>query len=247
MAPQASGSAFAVEDFVQNLTAQLDRAQDALALKAQTGRPLTFALKDLSVELKVFWEVQRDGRLLVRHASPNEQGASTVHLAFTSITRAMVEENTFSLALDEDTRTLRDLGGKELLDDEERRKLDMLGVRTVGQFKRLDPAQTEAIVGIPVNRLRAALEKSARPAVTGNRVERRPGRHLLRIQGANLMKDEPPKVRLSGDPVEVLEASATELLVRPLSVHREGQFEIEVEEGEVATGFYELPPQEGAA
>ena len=42
--------AFPVEDFVQAFTAQLDRAQDLLALKARTGRPLTFALKDLSVE-----------------------------------------------------------------------------------------------------------------------------------------------------------------------------------------------------
>jgi hypothetical protein len=45
-----------MEDFVQSLTAQLDRAQDALALQARTGRPLTFALKDLSLDLRVFCE-----------------------------------------------------------------------------------------------------------------------------------------------------------------------------------------------
>src|SRR6187200_809775 len=96
-ASRGSGRGFLVEDFVQSLTAQLDRAQDALALKARTGRPLTFALKDLSIDLRVFWDTGRDGSLTLRHAGPNEEGASTVHLAFTTITRSMVEENTYSI------------------------------------------------------------------------------------------------------------------------------------------------------
>ena len=44
---------FRVEDFIQAITAQLDRVQDALRLKA-VNRPLTYALKDLAMDLKVF-------------------------------------------------------------------------------------------------------------------------------------------------------------------------------------------------
>jgi hypothetical protein len=226
------GNAFPVEEFVQALSAQLDLAQDALALKARTGRPLTFALKDLAVELKVFWEVQPDGRLLLRHAAPNEAGASTVHLSFTTITRAMVEENTLSFSLGDDSRGLGDLDTDG-------------GVRTVGQFRKVmegtDPRQMEALLGTPVDRLRMALERSSAPIVTGHEVVRRPdGRRLLRIQGANLTNGERPRVRLQGEAVEVLEARPHELLVRPMPHHKTGEVEVLV--GALsAHGFFEVP------
>jgi hypothetical protein len=240
---QTGSRAFPIEDFVQSLTAQLDRAQDALALKVRTGRPLTFAIKDLSIDLQVFWEADRAGRVLVRHAGPNEEGASTVHLAFTTITRSMVEENTISLALDEDPRRLDELAGKQF-NDEDRHRLEMVGVRTVGQLKRLsqgtDPKSVETFAGIPVMRLRAALEQAARPNLTGVEAVARGDRKLLKIRGVNLSADQPPEVMLSGEPVEVLEASDQELLVRPMSHHQEGQVEVRIGTAS-ALGFYELP------
>jgi hypothetical protein len=243
MPPNRSAQAYPVEEFLQALSAQLDRAQDALALKARTGRPLTFALKDLSVELKVFWEVA-EGRLVLRHAAPNEEGASVVHFSFTTITRAMVEENTFSLALEDDPRGIGDLGGHDVLDEYDRRKLELVGVRTVGQFKRLmhgaDPRQMEALIGTPVDRLRMALERSSAPVVTGNEVLQRPdGRPLLKIRGANLAGSTRPRVRLSGEAVEVLDAKPHEILVRPMSHHVEGVIEVHAPEG-VAEGFFDL-------
>jgi hypothetical protein len=239
-----NGRAFPVEEFVQALSAQLDRAQDALALKARTGRPLTFAIKDLSIDLRVFWESDPNGRVLVRHAGPNEDGASTVHLNFTTITREMVEENTFSMAMDEDPRGLQDLGSAGFSEHDQRR-LEMIGVRTVGQLRRLsagtDPKQVETYAGIPVLRLQAALQQAARPTVTAVEPVRRDGRQLLRVRGANLELSEGLEVRLSGEPVEVLEATPTSLLVRPMSHHREGRVEVTVG-GALATGFYDLLP-----
>lgn len=237
-------AAFPVETFVQALSAQLDRAQDALALKARTGRPLTFALKDLAVDLKVFWETQSDGRLLLRHAAPGEEGASTVHLAFTTITKSMVEENTISLGLDDDPRRLEELEG-EVLPEEDVRKLELAGVRTVGDLRRMsqgtDAKRVGGLLDIPVNRLQRLLMHSARPAVIGSEPVRRPGkRPLLKIRGANLRKGAIPRVMMAGEPVEVLEASPTEVLVRPMSHHQEGQLEIHVDD-EAATGFFELP------
>jgi hypothetical protein len=85
---------YPVEEFLQALTAQLDRAQDALALKVTgTERPLTWALKDLSIDLRVFVQIDSDsGAVLLQSAGPNEEGASTIHLSLTTITRPMVEE-----------------------------------------------------------------------------------------------------------------------------------------------------------
>lgn len=238
------GRAFPVEEFIQALSAQLDRAQDALALKARTGRPLTFAIKDLSIDLRVFWESDPAGRVLVRHAGANEEGASTVHLNFTTITKEMVEENTFSMSLDEDPRGIQDLAGAGF-NEQDRRKLELIGVRTVGQLRRLsadtDPKQVETYAGIPMLRLQAALQQAARPAVTLVEPVRQDGRQLLRVRGANLQLDEGLEVRLSGEPVEVLEASPTSLLVRPMSHHREGRVEVAVG-GALATGFYDLLP-----
>jgi hypothetical protein len=59
----------------------------------------------------------------------------------------------------------------------------------------------------------------------------------------NLTDGSVPEVRLSGEPVEVIEASPGELLVRPLAHHLEGQIEVFVT-GERALGFYETgaPP-----
>ena len=41
-----------IEEFIQAITSQLDRTQEALALKADAGLPLTFAVRDLSLDLR---------------------------------------------------------------------------------------------------------------------------------------------------------------------------------------------------
>ena len=211
--------AFPVEEFLQALTAQLDRAQDALALKVSgTNRPLTWALRDLKLDLNVFVEVGDNGRVMLRSAGPNEAGASTLHLDLTTVTRPMVEENSWSFqGDDDDPRSLDDLRVGAKLDDDSRRKLDWLGVRTVSQLKQLDPGAVQAVVGIPTMQLQAALAAAARPTVLGHEiVEGDDGETLVRIVGANLLGGAAPEVRLDGQPAEVLEATSRQLLVRAL-------------------------------
>jgi hypothetical protein len=238
--PRSPARAFPVEEFLQALTAQLDRAQDALALKVSgTNRPLTWALRDLKLDLNVFVEVGDNGRVMLRSAAPNEAGASTLHLDLTTVTRPMVEENSWSFQGDEDPRALDDLQtGK--LDDDSRRKLDWLGVRTVGQLKQLDPAAVQAVFGIPTMRLQAALAAAARPTVLGHDiVDGEDGERLVRILGANLSNGVTPEVHLAGQPVEVLEATPRHLLVRPPPDHSTGQVEV-FTKGQRVTGFFNL-------
>lgn len=240
-----TGRGYPVEEFLQAIGEQLDRAQDSLVVKARTGRPLTWALRDLKIDLQVFVEIDERGRVLWRTAGPNEVGASTVHLEFTTITRPMIEENTWSALDDSDPRSVEDIGVAADLSDEEQRRLGRLGVRTIGQLRRLsgetrDHKAVEMMIGIPVNKLEAALRASSRPVVTGQELVNRRDETLLRIHGANLHDGLQTEVRLAGEPVEIVEAAPHQILVRPLEHHRTGQVEV-LTAGERATGHFTLP------
>jgi hypothetical protein len=151
----ANDGSFLVEDFLGAITSQLDRTQDALALKA-VNRPLTYAIKDFSLELKVFVEVDPEGRVRFRSPGANEPGASSVSIGFTTITRPMIEENTVEMSAAR-TPTLASSG----LSDVERQRLERIGVRNTAELQRLrQSAGTDGLArlaDIPVDRLRHAL------------------------------------------------------------------------------------------
>lgn len=146
---------FLVEDFITSITTQLDRVQDALRLKA-VNRPLTYALKELHLELKVFVDMDNQGHVMLRAAGPNEAGASTLAMDFTTITKPMIEENTISLAATRST-PLDSLG----LKPEEQRRLERLGVTNLAQLDRLNGSTGVSTVArmaaMPVDRLRQAI------------------------------------------------------------------------------------------
>lgn len=150
-------SGFLVEDFIQSITAQLDRVQDVLRLKAQT-RPLTYALKDFALDLNVFVDMDEEGNVRFRSSSPNETGASLVRLGFTTITKPMIEENTVALAMTT-SPTLDELG----LAREEQRRLAQLGVRNAAQLQQLRRSTGTATIarytGVPADRLRQAMQQ----------------------------------------------------------------------------------------
>jgi hypothetical protein len=183
---------FLVEELLDAIASQLDRTQDALALKA-VNRPLTYAIKDFSMELKVFVEMDPDGRVRLRHGAPNESGASTLQIGFTTITRPMIEENTIELA---QTRapTLAEVG----LGPDERRSLERLGVRNAAELQRLGSAtgarSVSRLTGVPVERLQQAL-KAGRPQVSGARPARPPAQPQPRPQPAQPQPRPPRPVR----------------------------------------------------
>lgn len=154
---------YPIEEFLEAITAQLDQTQDALRLKA-VNRPLTFALKDFNVDLKVFVEMDQAGRVTFRPAAPNEEGASTVSIGFTTITRPMIEENTISMEM-ANAPTLDELG----LAPDERRQLARVGVRNAAQLRNLERnAGDEGLSrhsGINLGRIRGALNL-ARPRLS---------------------------------------------------------------------------------
>lgn len=165
---------FLVEEFINAITSQLDRVQDSLRVKA-VNRPLTYALKDLTLELKVFVDMDAQGNVRFRTSAPNEAGSSVVHLGFTTITKPMIEENTISLASTRST-SLEELG----LGPEDRQKLERVGVRNLAQLNRLGSStgvQTVArLADVSLDRLKLAIA-TGRPQVHAVHPEPPPKAH----------------------------------------------------------------------
>jgi hypothetical protein len=258
--PQEPG--LPLEQFITALTSQLDRAQNAMAIKARLGYPLTFAVKELTLDLRT--HIDMVGSVVqIRPAGPGDGEASVIHLALTTITRPMMEENTVQLSAQPGEPTLQEALGDGLT-DEEKRRLEWAGVQTVSQLveleKHTDPDMLSKIANVPALRLRAALQRAARPMVSEvtpvTSVPRRsvdlmpsrgpafgpeetpairpaaePATTRLRIVGRNLLRGGQPQVSLAGRKLRVLQASAQELLVEAPTEALSGTLSVETQPG----------------
>ena len=223
-----------LEHLVQAITAQLDRAQETMALKARAGMPLTFAVKDLSLDLRTHVEV-RGVEVRLRPAGPGEVETSVLRLALTTITSPMIEENTF-VSADHD-----DVSLDELLPDaseDDRRRLEWAGIRTVGQLREIERSAggdvLQRVSALPVDRLRSALQRASRPAISEVVTEAAPtadAPQRLRLRGRNLKQDVAPTVRLGGRQARVLESGDRELLVEAMGAVDNELVEVETEAG----------------
>ncbi|MBO9645335.1 MAG: hypothetical protein J7603_19670 [Pseudacidovorax sp.] len=234
---QEAGVPFDV--FIQSLTEQLDKAQAAMALKARVAKlPLTFAVKDVSLDLRAFVQMVDDD-VFLRPSSPGDTEASTIKLTLTTITRTMVEENAVDFKSEAPQFTLREaLHGQ--LSDEDQRRLERIGVRTVEQLSELrQTAGTDVVARLarmPVNRLQQALLAAAAPRVT--QVEHaedagRPGTRV-HLQAPGLRAGRIPFVRAAGADVPVVEAHDGRLVLAPHATQLGLDAEIDFGDGEVA-------------
>jgi hypothetical protein len=219
-----------IEEFIQALTSQLDRAQSTLAVKARNGLPLTFAVKDITLDLRANLEVHA-GAVHIYPAGPADKEASVLHLSLTTITRPMIEENTLHVAAELDEPSLREVLG-DTMTEEEQRRLEWAGIHTATQLRDLERQggenAVERVSSIPALRLRQALERASQPLI---RRVTAPEHGLLRVHGINLMKDQPPDVRIGGEPVAVVEASEKQLVLAPLAHQLGGVLELETTPG----------------
>jgi hypothetical protein len=228
----ASNAALPLEHFIQAVQSQLDNAQTAMAVKARNlNLPLTFAIKDITLDLRAQVEFTA-GEIRIRPAGAADVQASMFHLVFTAITRPMIEENAIAFSENPQDRSIDELGDD--LSDEDRRKLEWVGVRTVGKLQEISAHGGDRTVGrvtsLPVDRLRRALERASAPLmdhvipVPGGREGDVP---LLRVGGRNLMRNGPPRVTLGGEPIAVVKASANELLLAPAPHQWAGELAVE--------------------
>jgi hypothetical protein len=238
-----------IEQFIQALTTQLDHAQSAMAVKANNlNLPLTFAVKDIALDLRTHVEFVKS-EVRIRAAGPGDAETSTLHLALTTITRPMIEENAPPADPDDrDEPPLRDV--IDGLTDEEEKRLEWVGVRNVAQLRRVEETgnarAVERVASLPVERLRQALQRAAHPMVSEVLAEAadasRDAATLLRVRGRNLMRGAPPRVSIGGDPVPVVHATADELVVAPQPHQMRGTLVVETAAGRHAETRFDLKP-----
>jgi hypothetical protein len=249
------GGGLPIEQFIQALTSQLDRAQSAMALKVSAGLPLTFAVKDLTLDLRAH-VVFEGSAVHITPAGAGDGEASVLHIALTTITRPMIEENTLQLSHEPDEPSLKEVFGDDV-SEEEQRRLEWAGIHNVSQLRALQHRSGEEAIGrvaqLPAERLRAALMRASQPFVSRVMPELHQGEDgagdvpLMRIRGHNLMREQPPQVRVMGELIPVLKATDRELLVAPLAHQLGGTLEVEIAPGFISATEFDLKPAVRAA
>lgn len=225
--------------FIQALTEQLDKAQASMAIKARLGKlPLTFAVKELSLDLRAFVQIIDDD-LYLRPAGPGESEASSIKLQLTTITKPMIDENSVDFSAERPEFSLRDALGDQITEDDQR-KLERIGVRTVEQLNDLkEQAGTDVIARLsrmPVNRLQQALMRASAPRVT--RIERGidsngpPGQVHLSAPG--LRPGRLPRVRIGQASVPVVAAEDGRIVLAPLAAQLGCDAEVDFGDGSIA-------------
>jgi hypothetical protein len=247
------GAALPLENFIQAVQSQLDKAQSAMAMKARNlNLPLTFAIKDITLDLRAHVEFSRN-EIRIRPAGANDAQASLFHLVFAAITRPMIEENAAALADDPNARQIDDLHDDSLT-EENRRQLEWIGVRTVDKLQELDASGGVSaigrVTGLPVERLRRALERASAPVVDHVLpVARDPGDAarlpLLRARGHNLTGGAAggslaPRVTLGGQAMAVVKATDRELLLAPEPHQWAGELSVATSPGLATTLSFDL-------
>jgi len=239
-----------LEHFIQAVQSQLDNAQTAMAVKARNlNLPLTFAIKDVTLDLRAHVEFTRS-EIRIRPAGAADKDASVFHLVFTAITRPMIEENAVAFSEDPEDRSIDEL--KDELSDDERRRLEWVGVRTVSKLREVEEQGAARTVGrvtnLPVDRLRRALERASAPLVEHVTPVQAPGKegedlaNLVRIRGRNLMREGLPRVTVADEPVSVVRASNSEILIVPQKHQMHGMLSVEPAPELAATMAFDLRP-----
>ncbi len=225
--------------FIQSLTEQLDKAQAAMAIKARLGKlPLTFAVKEVSLDLRAFVQLIEDD-VYLRPAGPGETEASSIKLQLTTITKPMIDENSVDYSAEDPKFNLREALGDQISEDEQR-KLERIGVRTVQQLNELkEKAGTDVIARLsrmPVNRLQQALMRAAAPRVT--RVERGNGgagdAGRVHLNAPGLRPGRLPRVRAAGESVPVVAAEDGGIVLAPMAMQLGCEAEVDFGDGQVA-------------
>jgi hypothetical protein len=212
-----------MKSFLDSLIVELDKARDVLAVKAVT-RPLTYSVQDVGLQLQVFPQYDGD-QVRFLTAQPDQAGASELKIQLGSITARSIKETT-SDPIQRDDVPLDDLEG---IDDETRKSLERVGVKSARDLERMEErnvdlqkvTNTKLDYGGLANVINKARRRSLPPSVKQVAVEESAGQPVLAVIGENLAVAgslaDFPVARLDGRRVEVTASSpqAVELRVDP--------------------------------
>ena len=121
-----------LENFIDSLILELDKAQDTLAMKGLT-RKMTYTVKDVGFDLHLF-PMYEDGKLKFQMAQPGDQGGSRISFQLGSITDRQIRES----GNEPITRDDVSIDNLEGIDDEVKDSLRKVGVRSSRDLERMD-------------------------------------------------------------------------------------------------------------
>ena len=121
-----------LENFLDSLILELDKAQDTLSLKGVT-RKLTYTVKDVGFDLHLFPSYE-NGKLKFQMAKPGEDGGSRISFQLGSITDRQIRESGNEL-MSRDDISIDNLEG---MDDDVKDSLRKVGVHSTRDLERMD-------------------------------------------------------------------------------------------------------------
>jgi hypothetical protein len=216
-------NAWQLEDFVDSLVVELDKARETLAVKA-INKPLSYAVKELSLDLNVFPNYDGD-QVKFTTAGPGEQGASKVTIQLGSITDQQVRATSKAPVKKTDV-SIDDIP----VDKTTKKELRKLGVSSVDDLKQIEQKNvdlkrvTDNAIDYSqlANRIRQSRRNDAPPRVSAVSLALDGGAPTLVIQGDNLAVD--PKFRpvavVNQALADVVTSSENELRLRLTPDHR---------------------------
>ena len=217
-----------IQQFVEAVTAELDQARDLSRFKSEAGRPLTYMVQGLELNLNVF-PVYDGARVSFRTAGPNETGASSLKLELGSATANVVELT---------TKPPAKAGEVDIdqipLDQQTREKLHNVGIDTRSDIDRLGDTKLKSDDGSDVDfaHLAELMDEvtSGAPAPEVHKVlafQTPSGEDRLRVLGSRLDQVAPGGVSIDRAPVQAsVSEDSIELSLPPgsregLSAHKE--------------------------
>ena len=220
-----NNKAWQLEDFIDSLVFELDKARETLSLKG-VNSPLTYAVKDLSMDLNVFPVYDgTDVRFVT--AGSGESGSSKISLSLGSITDRQIRE-TAKKPVSQDDITLDEL---EDLDETTKKQLNRMGVRSAEDVKNLNDRniKTTKVVTqdeegtssgpIDFKKLAGLINKAQRtkkpPRVVAAQMGVIGGRTVLSIKGENLALEQSAelKAKLNNVQAKILGANQDQILI----------------------------------
>lgn len=121
-----------LENFIDSLILELDKAQDTLAMKGLT-RKMTYTVKDVGFDLHLF-PTYENGKLKFQMAKPGDQGGSRISFQLGSITDRQIRES----GNEPMSRNDISIDNLEGIDDEVKDSLLKVGVHSTRDLERMD-------------------------------------------------------------------------------------------------------------
>jgi hypothetical protein len=222
----AENKTWTLQSFVDALVYELDKARNTLSLKG-VNHPLTYAVKDLSVELQVFPDYDGD-EIKFTAAKAGQDGSSKIAFQLGSITDRQIRE-TSKPPIDAEDVPIESLE----INDEDKKELKMLGIDSVKDIQRIENnnINIKSAVKTKMNftDLAGKIEKAKRaktpPSVSKAVMSQSLGNRLISIDGDNLhvSGEYTPVVFLDRKPLKVISYSKNNIQVElgPEDTHSE--------------------------